>query len=194
MAFSLPPWLDVRPQQFTESAIAGATLGQKTAQEAGELAQRGWIAAQEIANRAEQLQIQREQIGAELAARQAAASQRAAESQGMLGIRQQEFDLQKQEQDEIARRLGERDTMWQDAVSRYERAVNSGEDAAAADMEILQPLRDGGSRRPAAIPDDWSGPMNVGGGEVVQFGPGGAMRNLRPPNPTETATTRMSDR
>lgn len=161
MALTLPPWLDIRPSQFTDAAIAGGQLGQRTAQEAGELAQRGIIAAQEIANRAEQLQVQRESIAAELAGRQAAASQRAAEAQMENSIRQQNFDLEKSAQDEVARRMGERDAAWQEGMSRYERAVNSGDTAAAADAEILQPLRsiaETGSRSTASRPaqSEWS--------------------------------------
>lgn len=140
----LPPWLQIAPEQFTRARIAGGEQGQRSAAQASEIVQRAIQASREIANRAEALQVQRESIAAELAGRQAAASQRAQEAAGEIGIKQQQFDEYKRLQDDVAARRGQNDVLAAEGRSRYDRAINSGETPAAADLEILQPLRDTG--------------------------------------------------
>lgn len=71
MAVPLPPWLDIRPEQFTNAAIAGGEQGYRAAGQAGELAQRSALTiaqmAQEAAARSAEIRLRREQIQAELA-------------------------------------------------------------------------------------------------------------------------------
>lgn len=187
----LPPWLNIMPSQFTEAAIAGGQLGQRTAQEAAELAQRGIAQASEIANRAEALQVQRESIAAELAGRQAMARQRADEAAGELALAQQQFGLERQAQQEAAARIGQQDAVMQEAQSRYQRAINSGDDPAAADLEILQPLRDvtGGGRRAAASAEPRNQLFNLGDGEVISVNPvDGTKQTINPMREQNTGT------
>lgn len=97
MATTLPPWLQISPEQFTQSAIAGGQQGYQAAAAAGQLAQAGLLKAAELASqaasRAAEIQVRREQINASLAenaARVAAAQQEAAAQNA---IRQQQVEL-----------------------------------------------------------------------------------------------------
>lgn len=94
---TLPPWLQINPEQFTQAAIAGGQQGYQAAAEAGSLAQRGLLAAvqlaQESAAKAAEIAVRREQINAELAQNAARVSAARAEAAAQNSIRQQQVDL-----------------------------------------------------------------------------------------------------
>ena len=99
---TLPPWLQINPEQFTQAAIAGGEQGYRAASEAGSLAQRGLLSAvqlaQESAKAAQDIAVRREAINAELAKN--AANVAAARYNAALdnSIQQQNVDLMRQHQ------------------------------------------------------------------------------------------------
>lgn len=177
MARPLPPWLNIAPSQFTEAAISGAQLGQRGASEAAQLGQQAYEQAAQIAQRAQELQARREESAARMAAAQSAISQRAAEAQMQNAIAQREMELQEQVSRDAIARMAQQDSVWQEGMSRYERAINAGDDPEAAEMEILTPLIEagfgpeqskGGGRTGTAATSPWSGPLQLPGGKVFQ--------------------------
>lgn len=83
-------------------------------------------------------------------------------------IRQQQFDLNKQVVNEATARMAQQDAVWQEGMSRYQRAINAGDDPAAADLEILAPLRQAGSGTKATNlqPPNDNRVVNLGRGGV----------------------------
>jgi len=150
MGRPLPPWLNIAPSQFTEAAISGAQLGAKGATEAAQLG----LEAAKVAQQAQELQARRDAISAQFAA----VNQRASEASMENAIRNRQAALQEKVSKDAGARMAANDTVWQEGMSRYERAVNAGDDKQAAQFEILEPLRMAG----------------FGGGDVAIKPPGGA--------------------
>jgi hypothetical protein len=216
----LPPWLDIRPEQFTHSAIAGAQLGSSSGQAAAALIQRGTIAnqeaaarsdalaqhgliaGQEMAAKAQALQVQRESIAASLSVRQAADNQRSRSVESDIAFQQQKLDLQKQVHADAGARLAKQDALWQDGMKKYQDAITGGTDPATAEMQYLEPLKmasghTGATPRNFKPPSEWGTPMNVGSGEIIQVNPTtGESRTVhaaRPNNRTVATLTENMD-
>lgn len=103
MPISLPPWLNIAPEQFTQAAIAGGAQGFQAAAQAGELAQRGLLEgaklAQDAAARAAEIAVRREQINANLAENAARVSAARAEAAAQNAVRQQDLVFRQQAQE-----------------------------------------------------------------------------------------------
>jgi hypothetical protein len=154
----------------------GNIANQEAAARADALAQHGLIAGQEMAAKAEALQAQRESIAASLSVRQAAESNRNRSVESDIAFQQQKLDLQKQVHADAGARLAKQDAMWQDGMKKYQDAITGGTDPATAEMQYLEPLKmasghTGATPRNFKPSSEWGTPMNVGSGEIIQVNP-----------------------
>ncbi len=132
MATTLPPWLQINPEQFTQAAIAGGQQGYQAAGQAASLAQEGLLnaakLAQDAASRAAEIAVRREQINAELASNSARVYAAQAEAAAQNAIRQQQVDLarvaEQNQQAEIAATLASREKMGAEELASAERIAN----------------------------------------------------------------------
>lgn len=121
MAFSLPPWLQIAPEQFTKAAVEGAAIGTRAGSEVNDM-------VANIASRAAELEQRRNEVASRLAVqqqenqiRQQIAQQEMASQQEMAAAEQAAQAQQQQFANDLAlRESARRDTGVEQDASKLD--------------------------------------------------------------------------